>query len=404
MGISDLAGLVFIKVVARKGVRFAFRVFSLVAFFVPRKKGLVIFSQSRGRYSGNSRALFEYSILRSKNIFWLYENPDIVQRGLNNSSCRFVRKYSLKGILLSLRAEAVVISYSSGDFSFLWPLVRRARVLMLWHATGIKCAGVVDKKFTPEITSRFLLETQRYDALIASSEVDRYYTASYQGVDVRKVYVTGTPRCDVYLRNRETCLRGLNLKKFRILYAPTFRDWRLSNSLFFPFPDFSTASAFDFFKRNDNVAIDLRPHPSDRFSIDHGSRLSTEWPGNIRLVSIDVVDDIDGILHEYDAIITDYSSIYLEPLLADIPVIFINVDMGQYLESRGLAYDYDLVTPGPKVDCFRALVEAIEDAMNGAPHWRQHRAFVKNMFFKYADKKSCERVYQLMQSLCREIA
>ena len=49
-----------------------------------------------------------------------------------------------------------------------------------------------------------------------------------------------------------------------------------------------------------------------------------------------------------DLIITDYSGIYLDFLLVDVPVLFIPYDIEKYKIRRGLLFDYELFTPGPK--------------------------------------------------------
>lgn len=391
-----------LKKVAIKGFRVVIGAISLVSLVVPRRKGLIVFSQSRNRYSGNSRALFEYAAARTKDVFWLYDFQEISAPIHVGIETHFVKKYSVKGLWLCLKANTVVISHGSGDFGMWWPFARQARVLMLWHAIGIKCAGLVDNKFSPSIVRKLFNETRHYDLLLASSEIDRYYTASYQGVDVRKVHITGTPRTDRYLSRREIHVKDRSIERLSLLYAPTFRDWALTESLFFPFFDFNTDKLADLFYAYPCLIISLRPHPNDTKSIQDAIYLAESFPENIKLLTSEVVDDIDDVLYQFDAIITDYSSIYIEPLLADVPPIFVNVDMAQYLENRGIAYNYELVTPGPKVKTFGELVVAIEDAKQGAPAWQQHREFVRKMFFKYRDKNASARVYALISPLAEK--
>ena len=92
---------------------------------------------------------------------------------------------------------------------------------MLWHAIGIKRAGLTDHKATPAGCRERLRETRFYSMCIASSDIDCYNTAAFQGVDVRRVSVTGLPRADVYLHNRESEITHAD--RFKVLYAPTFR-------------------------------------------------------------------------------------------------------------------------------------------------------------------------------------
>ena len=68
--------------------------------------------------------------------------------------------------------------------------------------------------------------------------------------------------------------------------------------------------------------------------------------------------DINEILPAVDLLITDYSGIYLDFLLCDNPVMFIPYDLKQYqTELRGLLFDYDLFTPGSKIDTLKNFIK-----------------------------------------------
>ena len=43
----------------------------------------------------------------------------------------------------------------------------------------------------------------------------------------------------------------------------------------------------------------------------------------------------------FDILITDYSSIYIDYLLLDRPLIFLPYDKEQYLKGRGMNFEYD---------------------------------------------------------------
>ena len=62
-----------------------------------------------------------------------------------------------------------------------------------------------------------------------------------------------------------------------------------------------------------------------------------------------------GVLGIFDLLVTDYSSIYIDYLLTEKPIVFLPYDKEQYLEGRGMNFGYDEVTPGPKPETMRSF-------------------------------------------------
>ncbi len=380
--------------------RILYRILALFYYFVgwvlnflPNKSKRIIFSQTNGRYSGNSRYLFEYLSDEGRDVRWLYDSKAQLLKIPDEYRLNAIPRNSLSSFFYAIRAEIVVISYAGSDFGILWNAFCHKYVLGLWHAITVKQIALLDEKFTDRMVRKYLRrETSKYDAQICSSDIDRYVTAASHGIDVRKVYVTGLPKADRYMKMMSSKYIDLDDKKFEILYAPTFRDYDNLRDLFFPFGDFKKKELLSFFDLRPDIRIYLRPHPSDLKSNIQAKDLEKTFPDNIVYYSQKVCDDIDEMLHIFDAIITDYSSIYLEPLLGDVPCIFVPYDLDKYIETRGLAYDYDMVTPGPKVYSLDELMRAILEAENGAPKFREKRALVKDMFFKYKDDGACNRI------------
>ncbi|MDA9366605.1 CDP-glycerol glycerophosphotransferase family protein [Pseudomonadales bacterium] len=359
---------------------------------LPIKKNIIIFSQAKSRYSGNSRVMFEYLVDNGFDVFWLYTDDIQKNKISKNYEAHLIKIKSLKAISVVMQARYFIISYSGSDLGYLWHIAKNNTVLNLWHGICIKNIGLIDEKFSSQVSKTFIRdETSYYTYMTASSDIDRYVTCVSHGLNVKSVLSTGNPRTDRYLRN----LKALNndtARFIKILYAPTFRDYELDINLFFPFPDFDCENLQSFFSQNSNIKIYLRPHPSDLQSNQQAKSLEDQFPDNIIYYSQLVCDDVDEQIEQFNVVITDYSSIYIEPLLADTPCIFIPFDYDRYIKKRGLAYNYDLVTPGPKVTSFRAMLNSLESAVNGAPDWRLRRSLVVDMFFKYKDDGACQRI------------
>jgi CDP-glycerol glycerophosphotransferase (TagB/SpsB family) len=63
-----------------------------------------------------------------------------------------------------------------------------------------------------------------------------------------------------------------------------------------------------------------------------------------------------------DVLITDYSSIYIDFLLLDKPIIFFAFDLPHYLEAcRDMYFEYEEVTPGKLAINFEQLLVSLDD-------------------------------------------
>jgi len=132
------------------------------------------------------------------------------------------------------------------------------------------------------------------------------------------------------------------------LYAPTFRPDG-SN----PLTTFDVTAANTFMKkRNYHMMVSLHP----KFSAQD-SGISEE---NSNLTYISAGYDIYPQLQHVDMLITDYSSLYVDFLLLDKPIIFYVYDLDWYKKESGLYEEFDTLTPGPHPQTFDELLTVIE--------------------------------------------
>ena len=368
---------------------------------IPKKRGSVCFSMTPGLYNGNSKSLFEHIITQpygKLDAFWLYDHLLDVRSVQPSASKKMFRRYSVIGGWRFLRADIIVLSHGFGDMGAYAKSSKRKKVLQLWHGIGIKSMGIFDENFDSKMIERFMQkETRYYNYVVVSSDVDRYYSASYMGIDARKVVVTGLPRNDV-LANFDKKIKD---DKFKTLYAPTFRDKPHDlDNLFFPF-SMNYEVAVEWAYANDIIFL-LRPHPNDKDSFQALKRLEDLNPDVFKDASNQAVPDCMTLLKECDGVVTDYSSVYIDGLLRNLPCVFVDFDREEYLKKRGLAYEYELITPGPKVQNWADFKTACESMTLGAEEWAQNREFVRKMFFKYRDPNACARVAAVIDEMLEE--
>jgi CDP-glycerol glycerophosphotransferase (TagB/SpsB family) len=375
----------------------------LLGWLIPKRRDLVLFGQWGGRYADNSRALFEWMTQHSDlQVIWLYSSqlPPAVPEAIA-SKVRMVKRESLYAGWLALRARVVVISHGHSDFGLWRHAIQRARSLMLWHAIMVKSAFLTDGSLSASRKRRYRRREARHlDAVIASSDIDRYHTVAYMGVPADRVYVTGLPRQDAVFRAMQSRTSTANDGKVKVLYAPTHRDTasKRQQSLFFPFTDKDEAELAVFCQAN-NIELLMRPHPNDKASRAHVYELAAKYPDVFVPATPKEVMDVAQLLPQIQVLVTDYSSIYLDLLPFDIPCVFLPFDIEEYSAHRGLAYYYDLITPGPKVYTQADFTMAMSEAITGAADWHDRRDMVSRMFFAHLDAAACERTSRLVDYL-----
>ena len=104
----------------------------------------------------------------------------------------------------------------------------------------------------------------------------------------------------------------------------------------------------------------------------------------------------------FDLLITDYSSIYLDFLLTGRPMIFLPYDRGEYLADRGMNFDYDQVTPGPKPENFAEFLRWLGALTEGEDPWAEERARVRR-FFHEVEGPCCGKICRMVEKEIAEI-
>src|SRR5690606_20938139 len=71
--------------------------------------------------------------------------------------------------------------------------------------------------------------------------------------------------------------------------------------------------------------------------------------------------EIAPLLRQSAVVVTDYSSVYIDALYLDLPVLGFAYDLEHYRDHQnGLLYDLDLAFPGPVARTFLDLLEALD--------------------------------------------
>ena len=333
-------------------------------------------STDNSHYNYNSRYLFEYVKENLPEITPLFVINDPELR--NSLSSKYGKQYfieteSIQGIRQALSAG--VWFTSAGLPAYGTGLHKKRLIINLWHGVPLKKIALLDPNLKKAARIYFKkIFSENYTCILTTSHELIPLMARSFAVSEDKIKVWGQPRNDGLFQKND-CRKILgqlfpDLPEYTktVLYAPTFRDY--GQVQLFPFKDFDQEQ-LEAFLDEKNMLLFIRTHVAEQGS-------AAPYLGKrIRFLGNEQAEDVTGILNIFDCLITDYSSIYIDYLLTDKPMIFLPYDRQQYLDGRGMNFDYDDVTPGPKPETFNDFLDALSPKED---FWKSERARVNRLF------------------------
>ncbi len=377
-----------------------------LALVVPKKKDLILLMpRFGGAMNGNLKYFFLYLLRhhhgRDCEVVLIARRRATV-RALREEGLPVLFHPSVRSVVKLLRAGSVVVESTDWWHWLKSLLALRARSFQIWHGNGMKNISITNPNISGRLQrSRLLRWAIRwfnvyptYDFVSFASPLQlQRRGASFR---MRNHLINGQPRNDVLFgtdfgplatagdstalaRIRSAAADGKRI----VLYSPTWR----------PQGDPQPAQALDLdalnaFAVRHDLLIAWKAHPKD---------LSVVTDREAILV-IDRMADVYPLLQHIDCMVTDYSSIYMDYILLDRPVVFFPYDLEAYVSRRGLQHEYEEVSPGPKCHDQAELQQTLTEVLvDGRDPWAQRRDQVRRQFYQYQDGRSCERLFQAIR-------
>ena len=169
----------------------------------------------------------------------------------------------------------------------------------------------------------------------------------------------------------------------------------------FGFKDFDINDFVRFLEEN-NYILFVKLHPAEE------KKFINEVPknNNIRIITnmmlFEKGIDLYETLNSASILITDYSSVYFDILLLDIPIIFTPIDLEEYQRDRGFLLEpYEEWAPGPKCITQEALQENIIKSLSEQSYYSKERKMVLKKVHKYSDGNSCASTWSFIEELLK---
>lgn len=351
-----------------------------------RKASILIIENA---YPSGSSTKRIYDYLKGEyQVDWIRSDEILFKRKNTSDYLNYIRQM--------LKVSRYHIIITSHGFRKLKP----EQVLIdLWHGIPLKAMGFMENDeriYDPEPFNT--------DYLITNSKLDSMLMAACTHIPFSKHHILGSPRTDYLLNPGKNKIKELEKYDKVIIYMPTFRqgyrkrtEGKISDGLF-PFDDFEENEWIQYLQDHNYLLI-VKLHPlEEKYVIKKMAGHPNIW-----VLSTETLLDLDMDLYELlphtDLLITDYSSVYIDYLLLDQPMIFLQHDLQEYRQTRGLLLEpYDFWTPGYKVKTQSELIHAVEKSFD-RDEYAERRQNLKAVFHVHKDGKATGRTVELIDRI-----
>lgn len=314
-------------------------IYSLLSLFVIKNNNIVITASHNKDFSDNAKALFEMLIQKKefKDKVFFVINDEQKRKQLNKVyPGRFVGNVSFKEAIFILKARYWFCSAMELPLATFFQRHLR-QVIHLGHGMLYKKIGLIETKVNWYKKFYYALVNSSFTYTIATTPFCQKDIAAGFGMPLNRVLLTPQPKTlqiafPLPVENEVLSNKELT----HVLYAPTWRPYAAVE--IFPFYDFKI-SEFSSFLLENNVHIWLRVHPKFEQEINPNLLKCS----NVHLFSAKGYQEVNSYLSYFDALITDYSSIYYDYLTLERPVFFFDYDFNKYNEVVGVIDDYEKI-------------------------------------------------------------
>ncbi|MBL1436919.1 MAG: CDP-glycerol glycerophosphotransferase family protein [Rhodobacteraceae bacterium] len=339
-------------------------------------------------YEDNSIAIYLGLLSRPvKSIVWVVNDPQILPPIDLGRNVRLVKRGGFLDVYYSVTARFLFLTYEH----YLRKTPPSQISVNLWHGVPLKAIGKMVGS-----------EGRADDFLVATSDFTRPIYAKAFGMHEDQCIITGQARTD---RMFDLDRQALWQRAFPdqpvpekvYFWLPTFRltkhvkeqrDGKAMGNIF-NCSDFSE-DLFNSHLAENNAVCLVKPHPATpQESLKNKSNIhyiDEAWLIKHRLTLYQLTGAVD-------CLISDISSIIVDFMLLNRPVILLFEDMKEFEGNRGFSLnpitDY---LPAKVAHNFQSFMIELALVQNGQDPYAEKRRALKKLFFKYDDANASQRI------------
>lgn len=361
---------------------------------LPLRDDIIIF-RTEGDFCDNGRALYEYMMTQTdkkRTFVWIVKEPSLYAKRANTIFISPDKGFLLKYFYYLAIAKNIIETHNLTQID-----IRPGQnYICLWH-------GMVMKK--PKAPSTDYHKKPLFNYLLNSSVNTVHNQARFFGIDESRVVSLGFPRNDTLIKSKapgteNQFLEGRRYNKV-IIWMPTFRasinsmlsETSIDTETGLPLiKDISSLLSISHFCQSSNILLIIKIH-----HLQATKAVFKMHFDNIRFIQDEELWSKDIQLYDMmaktDAMITDYSSVFIDYLLLDKPMGFIATDFEQYEQSRGVPFDNFIeMLPGQLIYTINDFKDFIMNVLENQDPYKNKRDDLLPKVHDYIDGRSCERI------------
>lgn len=352
-------------------------------------------------YSSNAKALYEYMKTRYKdsmNFVWAVSSDKMVKQ-LNSIG---IEAYKIGNDDYFEKMKETDIFFST-HCNILGEKNEKSLYIELWHGISPKHIGYMSDNMLESDRKWYFSIKEKVDYFIVPSDFWRVIFATRFNIEYSRVLSLGYPKLDyIASSNAKDNLRlALNedVSGFSkiIYYMPTFRkgcnrelESQINEDNIFNIEKYEESELLKFLEDN-NYLLCIKKHPSEELNLKYVASK------NIRVIEEKYLSDndltVNDILNAADLMITDYSSLGIEFVFLNKPVIYLTNDVEEYRKNRGFTFDnIDFWMPGHQVKNINELKSGILDSLSEDFKYKEALKNKKQLWFSDLKDGGCDRI------------
>ncbi len=377
-------------------------IFIIKIFKIFPTRNVLIF-ECENDMQDNARALYEYlydqNYSRKYKMIWIVKDLEYCKKKFSKKNVYFFSK-NIGDAIEKIKFSYYISCAKYFFFTHPWWLKEWKKKQTVVHL----CHGAPPLKGRDQTKKNDIGKT--FDYILAPSIHVIPWECDFWGCTEDKAIVLGAPRNDWLFRGiYKNSLKPFFQKKEDekvILAMPTFRqteNWIDSEKI-----DRFCLNVIDTVEQMEELNILLvslkihvliKIHPLQKLEVIEKRNYSNiHYLSNQEMYEKDV--SVDEIMGCCDALITDFSSVYMEYLLLDRPVAFFIDPNGEY--KRGyIMSDPENYMPGEKISDFNMLKEFICHIAKSQDEYAEDRRRVKDLINTYQDANNCKRLVDFLK-------